>query len=111
MSFTITRKIERLPSYSLLCKLAEENRVQVTGNEHAGSFSVRGVRGDYEICKDCVHGKLAGHGVTGEFSFVIDQATITVGDKPFWLPETLLRQKITEGLDTFCNELTLRQST
>jgi hypothetical protein len=26
-------------------------------------------------------------------------------DKPFWLPEMLLKQKISAGLDAFCAEL------
>jgi hypothetical protein len=105
MSFTITRNLEQLPSYPMLCKLAEQNHVRVTGNERTGSFSCRDVEGDYEFGEDGIHGTFAGHGVTGEFSFEIGKAAVTVTDKPFWLPEMLLKQKITEGLDTFCNEL------
>ena len=104
MSFTITRHLERLPSYPTLCKLAEQNRVRVTGDEHTGSFSGPGVEGDYEFGKDGMHGKFSGQGVTGEFSFEIGKATVTVIKKPFWLPEMLLRQKITAGLDTLRNE-------
>lgn len=89
----------------MLCKLAEQNHVCVTGNEHAGSFSGRGVDGDYEFGEDGIHGKFAAHGVTGEFSFEIGKATVTVIKKPFWLPEMLLKQKITEGLDALSNEL------
>jgi hypothetical protein len=102
MSFTITRNLEQLPSYPMLCKLAEQNHVQVTGNERAGSFAFRGVEGVYEFGENCLHGKFAGQGVTGEFSFEIGKAAVTITDKPFWLPETLLKQKITEGLDTLC---------
>ena len=43
--------------------------------------------------------------VTGEFFFAIGQAAVTIIDKPFWLPEMLLKQKILEGLDTLCNKL------
>lgn len=100
MSFTITRNLERLPGYPMLRKLAAQNQVHVTGNERAGSFSGRGMAGDYEFGEDCLHGTFAGHGVTGAFRFEIGQATITITDKPFWLPEMLLKQKITEGLDT-----------
>ena len=89
----------------MLCKLAEQNHVRVTGNEHTGLFSCRVVEGDYEFGEDGVYGKFAGHGVTGEFSFEIGKATITVIEKPFWLPEMLLKQQITEGLDTLWNEL------
>jgi hypothetical protein len=41
----------------------------------------------------------------GEFTFEIGKAAVTIVDKPFWLPEILLKQKITEGLDTFCTDL------
>jgi len=43
--------------------------------------------------------------VTGKFSFEIGKAAITVSAKPFWLPTMLLKQKITEWLDAFCNTL------
>lgn len=105
MSFTITRKLEQLPSYPMLCKLAGQNHVHLTGDERTGSFSGRGGAGTYEFDQTRIHGKFAGHGVTGEFSFEIGTATVTVTDKPFWLPEMLLKQKITEGLDRFFNEL------
>jgi hypothetical protein len=106
MSFTITRDLEQLPSYPMLCKLADQNDVRVTGHEQAGSFSGRGVAGNYEFGKTGIHGKFTGHGVAGEFSFEVGKAAVTVTDKPFWLPEMVLKQKITEGLDTFCKELT-----
>ena len=87
------------------CKLAEHNSVRVTGDEHIGSFLGHGVEGNYQFGEHGIHGKFAGHGVTGAFSFEIGKAAVTITDKPFWLPETLLKQKITEGLDTLCNEL------
>jgi hypothetical protein len=105
MSFTIIKNLEQLPSYPTLCKLAERNSVCVTGDERTGSFSGHGVEGDYQFGEDGIHGKFAGHGVTGAFSFEIGKAAVTITDKPFWLPETFLKQKITEGLDTLCNEL------
>ena len=105
MPFTITRELERLPSYPILCKLAEQNHIRVTGNEHAGSFSYRGVEGDYEFGEAGLQGKFAGHGVTGDFSFEIGKAAVMVTGKPFWLPEMLLKQKITKGLDALCIEL------
>jgi hypothetical protein len=69
MLFTISKNLEQLPSYPMLCKLAEQNSVHVTGNEQAGLFSCRGVEGDYQFVEDGIHGKFAGHGITGEFSF------------------------------------------
>jgi hypothetical protein len=106
MACTISRNLDRLPSYPLLRKLAEEKHVHVTGNELTGSFSCRGVEGDYEFGEGGIHGEFAGHGVTGEFAFEMGKATVKIANKPFWLPETLLKQKIEEGLDVFCTELT-----
>jgi hypothetical protein len=89
----------------MLCNLAEQNHVRVTGDERNGSFSSQGVEGDYAFGEDGVHGRFAGRGVAGEFSFEIGKAAVTITDKPFWLPEKVLKQKIMEGLDTLCNEL------
>jgi len=105
MSFTITRKLEQLPSYSMLCKLAGQNHICVTGNEHAGSFSSRGVEGNYKFGEDCIRVTFGGRGVTGEFSCESGRAAVTITDKPFWLPEVFLKQKITEWLDTLDNKL------
>ena len=101
MSFTIIRNLEQLPTYPMLCKLAEQNHVRVTGNEHTGSFSSRGVEGDYEFGEAGIHGTFTGHRITGTFSVEPGKATVTVIDKPFWLPEMLLKQKILHGLDAF----------
>ena len=92
----------------MLCKLAEQNHVRLTGNERAGSFSYSGVEGDYEFGEDYIRGTFAGLGARGAFSFENGQAAITITDKPFWLPEMLVKQKITEGLDSL--ELTWRRS-
>ena len=105
MSFTIFKNLEQIPSYLVLCNLAGQHQVRVTGNEQTGSFSCRGVEGDYAFRDDGIRGKFAGHGLTGEFSFEIGKATVTVMEKPFWLPTALLKQKIAAGLDTLCDEL------
>ena len=89
----------------MLCRLAEQNFVRLNGNERTGTFSSQGVEGNYEFGEDNIRGKFAGRGVTGEFSFEIGKAAVTITDKPFWLPEALLKQKIMEGLDTLCNKL------
>jgi hypothetical protein len=105
VSFTITRNLEQLSNYAMLCKLADQNQVRVTGNECTGSFSCRGVAGNYEFGEAGVLGKFAGRGVTGEFSFKIGRAAVTITGKPFWVSEMFLKQKITAGLDAFCNKL------
>src|ERR1039458_3944064 len=74
MSFTIIKNLEQLPSYPMLCQLAEQNSVRVTGDERTGSFSGHGMEGDYKFGDDGLHGKFAGHGVTGTFSFEIGKA-------------------------------------
>lgn len=105
MSFTISRNLEQLPSHAMLRNLAEQNRVHLTGNESSGTFSCRGVEGGYESSAGGTHGTFAGHGVTGEFSFAPGKVAVTITAKPFWLPEMLLKQKITERLDLLCAEL------
>ena len=86
--------------------LAEQNHIRVIGSERQGSFCSRKVEGDYEFGENGIRGSFAAHGVTGEFTFETDTAAFTITNKPFWLPETLLKRKITEGLDRFCSELT-----
>ena len=81
----------------MLCRLAGHNQVQITGNDRAGSFSGRGVEGNYEFDEARLHGTFAGHGIIGGFSFEIGRAAVTVNEKPFWLPESLLKEKIAKG--------------
>ena len=88
----------------MLRKLAEQNQVKITGNKNAGSFSSRVAEGDYKFDEGGLHGKISGRGIAGRFSFKSGRAVITITDKPFWLPETLLKRKIAEGLDAFCND-------
>ena len=73
MSFTIIRDLDPLPSYPMLCKLAEQHHVRVTGNERTGSFSCRGVEGDYEFGEAGLRGKFAARGVSGQFSLATGQ--------------------------------------
>jgi len=89
----------------MLCKLAEQYHLRLTGGEHTGAFSSRGVEGKYEFSEAGIRGTFAGHRVTGEFSFEIGKAAVTITAKPFWLPEMLLKQKITEKLEILCDDL------
>jgi len=104
MSLTITQNLEEVPSYAMLCRLAGQNQVQLTGNERTGSFSSRGVEGNYEFAGECLHGEVSGLGVKGRFDFEAGKVTVTITDKPFWLPEALLKQEITDGLAVLCAE-------
>jgi hypothetical protein len=105
MSFTITRGLDHLPSYATLCKLAEQYHFNITGNELTGSFSFRGGEGHYQFDANGMHGTFVAHRVTGRFSLEIGRAIVTVIEKPFWLPEMLLKRKIEDGLNTFWNAL------
>jgi hypothetical protein len=105
MLITITRSLDRVPNYPTLLHLAAHNKVQLAGNEHGGSFSWSGGKGQYELGEGRVQGKLEAHGVSGEFLLEAGKATVTVTTKPFWMPETLLRSKLTEGLESLCTRL------
>ncbi len=105
MPFTIVKTVQGLPSYAGLVRVAEKNHVRLTGDDQVGSFAGHGVAGDYAFSPNGIHGRFAGHGITGEFAFEADAASVTILDKPFWIPETLLRQKITAGLDELWKEL------
>jgi len=105
MSFTITRKLEQQLNYPVLRKLGGQHSVSIHGDERSGSFTARGVEGNYTFSDTGITGRFSGHGVTGEFSVGDGKAAVIVTDKPFWLPETLLKQKITEGLNILCDEL------
>lgn len=89
----------------MLAKLAEKRHVQVSGDERSGAFSGRGVEENYEFDAGGLRGNFAGHGVAGTFSFENYKATVTITEKPFWVPEMLLQQKIGEGLDKLRTEL------
>jgi len=99
MSLTITKRIEQLPSFPTLRKLADQNSVSINGDECSGSFALRGVAGNYTFGLGGIQGRFTGHGVTGKFSFVVGEVAVTITDKPLWLPATLLKRKIAEGLD------------
>jgi hypothetical protein len=105
MAFTITKILEPLPSFPALCKLADQHSVIINGDECSGSFALRGVEGNYKFGSDGIQGTFFGHGVTGAFSIAVGEVAVTVTEKPLWLPETLLKHKITEGLGKLCDEL------
>jgi hypothetical protein len=90
---------------AIQCSANWPSRITSASTATNGLDHSRVAEGDYEFAEDGIRGTFAGHGVRGEFSFEIGNAAVTITDKPFWLPEVLLKQKIAEGLDTFCNEL------
>lgn len=102
----ITRPIGCFPQFPILRKLANKYNVRLDGNKEAGSFASGSVKGNYEYgAEEEMHGAFAGYGVEGDFSIKNDQIVVTITDKPFLLPESILKQKIVEGLEAFCDEL------
>jgi hypothetical protein len=111
MSFTVTQPVGRIPTFHELQALAGQHDVQIIGNEQAGGFchpdpeqpKVKGnytfepngdLRGDFT---GNVMGKLA-----GTFEFTAGNAGITITEKPFLLPEAVLKTMLSEALKEFC---------
>jgi hypothetical protein len=111
MSFTVTHQLGRPPTFPEVQALAEQHEVQINGNELTGGFchsdperpKVKGnytfepngdLRGDFT---GNVMGKLA-----GTFEFTAGNAGITITEKPFLLPEAVLKTMLSEALKEFC---------
>ena len=105
MPITVTRDLPRLPDFAALSKLADAQEIRLTGSETGGAFSGRGADGSYAFTDAGVSGRFTAYGVSGEFRLEPGKATIEVIEKPFWLPESLLTQKLGEGLGAFCAAL------
>jgi hypothetical protein len=114
MSFTITQPLERPPTFAEMQTLAGQHDVQIHGNELAGDFchpnskqpKVAGhyafdpngdVRGDFSAN---VMGKLA-----GSFTLVEGKIEVTITEKPFLLPEAVLKSSLSTALKEFCAKL------
>jgi hypothetical protein len=111
MSFTVTHPLGRPPTFPELQALAGPHEVQINGDELAGGFchpdpeqpKVQGnyafepngdIRGDFT---SHVLGKL-----TGSFVFTTGKAEVTITEKPFLIPEAVLKSKLSEALKEFC---------
>jgi hypothetical protein len=111
MPFTITQPLGRLPTFPELQALAAQHDVQIHGNEQAGDFCHPNpeqpkVKGNYafELNGD-LRGDFAGHVVgklAGTFVFTAGKAEITVTERPFLLPESVLKSTLSEALKEFC---------
>jgi hypothetical protein len=111
MPFTVTHQLGRLPTFPELQALARQNEVQINGNEQAGAFCHPDqehpkVKGNYAFEQNGdIRGDFTGHGIgklIGMFVFTTGKAEITITEKPFLLPEAVLRSKLSEGLKEFC---------
>ena len=111
MPFAVTHPLGRPPTFPELQDLARQHEVQINGNARAGDFhhpnpeqpKVKGhysfepdgeIRGDFT---SNVIGKLA-----GTFVFKAGTAEITITEKPFLIPEAILKSKLSEALQEFC---------
>jgi hypothetical protein len=111
MSFTVTYQLGRLPTFPELQALARQNEVQIIGNEQAGDFrhpdqEQPRVTGNYTFEKNGdIRGNFTGHVIgklTGTFVLMTGKAEITIIEKPFLLPEAVLKSKLSEALKDFC---------
>jgi|ERR1035437_23539 hypothetical protein len=111
MPFTITHPLGKPPTFPELQVLARQHQVQINGNEQAGDFchpnseqpKVKGsyaleqngdIRGDFT---SNIIGK-----ITGRFWFTTGKAEVTITEKPFLLPEAVLKSKLSDALQEFC---------
>ncbi len=107
MPITISHPLGRVPTFPELQALARQHGVQLNGDAQSGDFQhPDGVSGNYSVAPDGglrgqfaarILGKLA-----GTFLFVAGKAEVTITEKPFLLPEAVLKSKVAEGLAGFC---------
>jgi hypothetical protein len=111
MPFTVTHPLGRLPTFPELQALARQHEVQINGNELAGGFCHPDqehpkVKGNYTFEQNGeIRGDFTSHLIgklTGRFVFMTGKAEITIAEKPFLLPEAVLKSKLSEGLKGFC---------
>jgi len=111
MPFTVTQPLGRLPTFAELQELAGQHGVHIAGNEQAGSFCYPdpqqpSVKGNYTFESDGdFHGSFAGQmagKLAGSFAVTTGRAEITITEKPFLMPEAILKSKLSEALKVFC---------
>jgi len=111
MPFTISQPLERTPTFSELQSLARQHDVRINGNELAGDFchpdpEQPKVKGNYNFEPNGdIHGDFTGYVVgklTGTFVFAAGQAEITITEKPFLIPEAVLKSTLSVALKDFC---------
>lgn len=111
MPFTLTHPLVRVPTFQELQDLASQHEVQISGTEQIGTFRHPGgeqpnVTGNYQFAPDgSLHGDFTGQvlgKLAGTFTLVNGQAEITITEKPFLLPEAVLKSKLAGELEKFC---------
>ncbi len=115
MPFTITQRLERPPTFAELQALAGQHDVQPNGNALAGDFchpnpeqpKVTG-RYAFEPNGD-IRGDFNGHVMSklaGSFALTRGKAEVTITEKPFLLPEAVLKSTLSVVLKDFCARFT-----
>jgi hypothetical protein len=111
MPFTISHPLERPPTFSELQALARQHDVQINGNELAGDFCHPApeqpkANGHYTFeSNGDIHGDFTGYVVgklTGTFMFTAGKAEVTITEKPFLIPEAVLKSTLSVVLKDFC---------
>lgn len=111
MPFTVTQPLGRPPAFSELQALAKQYDVHIHGNELTGDFCHPNpeqpkVKGNYVFGPNGdVRGDFTGHvmgNLTGTFVLMTGKAGITITEKPFLLPEAVLKSTLSLALKEFC---------
>jgi hypothetical protein len=115
VTFTVTQPLGRPPTFPELQALAGTHDVQINGNEQGGDFCHPGpdqpkVKGRYAFEPNGdIRGDFAGHIVgklTGRFVLAAGKAGITIAEKPFLIPESVLKSTLSVVLKDFCAKFT-----
>jgi hypothetical protein len=111
MSFSVTQQLERPPTFPELQALARQHDVRINGNELAGDFCHPNpeqpkVTGHYAFEPNGdLRGDFTGHvlgNLVGSFVLTTGNAEIIVTEKPFLLPESVLKSTLSVALKDFC---------
>jgi hypothetical protein len=111
MPITVTQSLKRPPTFAELQALAGQHDVHIRGNELTGDFyhpdleqpkvtghyafeADGGLRGDFT-------GQIMGT-LAGNFALTTGKAEIAITEKPFLLPEAVLKSKLSAALKDFC---------
>jgi len=110
----MTEPLERVPTFAEIQMLASHHDVQIQGNELTGDFChppsgqprVTGhyafgpngdIRGDFNAS---IMGKLA-----GQFAVAAGKIEVTITEKPFLLPEAVLKSRLSAALKELCAKI------
>ena len=116
MPFIITQPLGRPPTFPELQALAGQHDVHIIGGGQAGEFchpdpEQPKVNGNYAFEPNGdIRGNFTGNvlgKLAGSFVFTTGKAEVTITEKPFLLPEAVLKSKLSEALKEFCAKFSL----